>query len=165
MDFDGNIIYIIFAIGYFVYKIFFGGDKKNTPKKTSAPTPQNRHQPATPSTNRPKAEPTLEDIFETLVNKPKASVAPPPKAIMSEAKKAHMVSQKRVQDAQQARLISQKKYQSHSIGNSKWKEPLVPLELVEFEEEAVNQSISFNFDDLDWPTAVVAKEILDRKFT
>jgi hypothetical protein len=167
MDFDGSVIYIIFAIGYFIYKIFFGGDKKNAPKKTAAPQPQHRPQP------RPISEPsqgnqreqTLEDIFETLVSKHKPPVAQAQKPVATELQRAQMVAQKRVPlERERNKLVEQKKHQSHSIGNSKWREPLVPLELVEFEEDAVNQSVSFNFDDLDWPTAVVAKEILDRKF-
>lgn len=160
MDFDGSIIYIIFAIGYFIFKIFFGGEKKQQPmKKTVAPPPQQPTGPVAKSPSSPANEPTLEDVFETLFNKPKTTLAPPPKP---QAKPV----QRFTQPAKTQQVKQQIKHQSHSIGNKKWREPLVPLEVVEF-DDADNESsntTSFNVDSIDWQNAIISREILERKF-
>jgi hypothetical protein len=145
MEFDGSFIYILFAIGYFIFKIFFSKDDDKKPKKA---------RPAVPGQPQPTAstpdEPSLEEVLETLFKKPESAPQVKPAAPKPAA-------QKKVSQQQPVRQ------KIHSI-SSKKREDSGPLQLIELDDEEQSPDSSFDVENINWKNAIISKEILDRKY-
>lgn len=153
MEIDGNIIYILFAIAYVIFQVFSGSKKKKAPKgKTISPkeTTPNKEQ---------KEITTFEDLFETIkkANAPREKSATTPPPIVS----------KQAQEIEKTKEAL--KNESHRI-RPRIKAAQDSLELVDLEDEIeVDNSGSsandFDIESIDWPKAIITKEILERKYT
>jgi beta-mannanase len=158
MEFDGNIIYILFAIGYFIFKVFFSNKDD---KKKKAPAQPSMPPPASKPTETKSPEPTLEEVFETLFNKPKqeaATISPTqmPKPKVSK-KTTQVVSQKTQSVKQNYKTESHRINTRRIVGDA-------PINLINLDDEEGELTYEFDVDNINWKDAIISKEILDRKY-
>lgn len=149
MEINGTFIYILFAIAYVIFQIF-SGKNKNKKKKQVPPPRNNPKQP--PVINSDQEEITsFEDLFKTITQ------ANPPSEKTKPVQPTSAIKSKEALEKAKAAL----KKESHRI---KYEDN--SLELVNLEEVDDRSPFSLDFDieDIDWPKAIVTKEILDRKY-
>ena len=152
MELDGNIIYILFAIAYVIFQVF-SGSKKDKKKNQSPPksAPKKESMP----TSEPKEISSFDDLFEEVFQS---------KEVKQKEVKPTNKELQRAEEIKKAKEALKK--ESHRI------RPRINfneenLELVELEDEdnESDSSISdFSVEDINWPKAIITKEILDRKY-
>jgi hypothetical protein len=158
MEFDGKIIYILFAIGYFVFKVFFSnkdGEKKKAPAQPSMPPPASK-----PAETKSQ-EPTLEEVFETMFNKPKQQTPPVAQTVAPKAKVAQKSTPEYSQKA--SRVKQNYKTESHRIHTRRIVGD-APINLINLDDEEGELTYEFDIDNINWKDAIISKEILDRKY-
>lgn len=151
MEINGTFIYILFAIAYVIFQIFSGKKKKQAPAPKARPNKQQ-------APNSKQEEITsFEDLFKTITqaNTPtkKSNPVQPTTAIKSKLE-LEKAKDKLKKDTYKVRT----KIPQHDT----------VLELVDLEGEdddsAPTTERSFNVGNIDWQTAIITKEILDRKY-
>lgn len=151
MEINGTFIYILFAIAYVIFQIFSGKNKK----KKQAPDPKSRPKPQQTPNSEQEEITSFEDLFKTIK-----------RANTTEKVKPAQASTSAIESKEELEKAKEKlKKESHRI-RTKIKYEDNALELVDLEEEDETSTTksSFDVEDIDWPTAIITKEILDKKY-
>lgn len=162
---DEQVIFIILAVAFWILRAVFS-NKENTPKKRTK-------QPAAPQQNKPKRGKSFQEIIEDLVKEVKEKTeTPPPATPRAEPVLTHTsakpqksktldwqkVDRTKLKD--KAQLIYHEDY--HSI--HKEESATKPIENVDEIVKSEGKVYHFDRKSINWKDAIIAKEILERKY-
>lgn len=150
-----KFVFIVIAVIYWVFKSFYGkADNK------SVPTPKNNKAPH--PTNNTNSQKSVEDIFNEFVREVEKKKNPIPQV---ETVKPRTIKKEAVdwQQVTKSKIIPKTQLIKHEDYHTEHGK-IEDITSIDQISETEGKIYEFNIENIDWKQAIIAKEILDRKY-